>query len=119
MTIGSELSRIDGGGPRSPAGSAPQSRRSEIRAAVAAVGLHAVGQVRPCPHPRPFARQGVAFPALRAGHDVAQRAPLRRAQVAVVDGVVGRKRDEVGSGAGGERMWTARWIWVVGRIVKK
>src|SRR3546814_20449018 len=67
MTIRSELSGIDGGGPRSPAGSAPQSRRSEIRAAVAAVGLHAVGQVRPCPHPRPFARQGVAFHALRAG----------------------------------------------------
>src|SRR3546814_3042112 len=47
MTIGGDLAVIDGGGPRSPAGSAPLPRRSEIRAAVAAVGLHAVGQVRP------------------------------------------------------------------------
>src|SRR3546814_21085601 len=88
MTIGSELSGIDGAGPRSPAGSAPQSRRSELRAAVAAVGLHAVGPVRPYPHPPPFPRQGLAFPALRSAPADDQRHQHRQAQVAVADVVV-------------------------------
>jgi FkbM family methyltransferase len=59
--------------------------QSEVRAAVALLGVHATREVRPRPHARPFARQHVA--ALRcavAFERPGRKADRRRADVAVV-----------------------------------